>query len=345
MGRVLRHLTLLAAGTGAALAVVFAFAPVGKTAAAARELSGPAIAFLVLFSLAFNIVVNADRWRRALWHVGVKAPLATIVRIDVATGPVRLVMPMQTGEFVTAAALAQSIKAPVGLVAGTMIYNKYLALAATLILFAGGAAAAGVEARSSLVTFGGTGALSPIAAASAAAGAALLLFFSLEMAPARRIAVRAAETIHARFGDMARDLLAAFERIPFRAKLGLLAYSVIFQASEIVACAIIFRKLGIDVPTARLVAYVTLIVIVSSAPVFFAGIGAREGVALVLLAAYATPGEAVAAGFAYSFFEYLVPHAIGAPIAVPFIREALRSLRREDSSAGLRDATDETSVR
>jgi len=306
-----KRVLLLAASTLIILGVVFAFVPVGPTLAAIGRLRLSTIVLVLAISTVFNALVFSDRWRRALAHVGVQVSLREVVRVEVGTGPIRLLFPIQAGELITAAALARRSRSPTGKVVSTLLYNKFLTLLATFLLLTLG------------VLCGGSSQGFIMRAVAVAGFAVVGVFFLLEIRPVRTALVRLAGRLGKKSGETAVALFAAFDELPARAKFNLLLYSVFFQFSEVVACFFLFRDLGIHLPFGQLVVFVQLIILASSLPVSIAGFGTREGAALILLAPLATPEAAVAAGIVYSFFEYLWPMIMGLPITSSVSMEAL----------------------
>ncbi len=287
--------------TLAIFGVIFTFVPIKETWETARRVSPWTILIVLAISTVFNSLVYSDRWRFALKHVGLKVGLMEILRVHLATGPIRLILPIQTGELATAAALARRSGSSTGMVFGTILYNKYLTLVATLILLAGGLfAGASMDGSVLRVTVG-------------AGLAALCIFMAFEVRIMRRIFIRAASGTHAFLGELAKNLLTAYDKIPLAAKFKLVAYSLFFQFSEVVSCCLLFRDFGIDMPFGQLVVYVQLFVLITSLPISIAGAGTREGLALILLAPLSSPETAVACGLVYSFLEYLWPLVMGFP--------------------------------
>ena len=282
--------------------LVFAYVSPGRVLQSLKLLHWQTILLVLALSTFFNIFIYADRWRLALKAIGIRIPLKEIALVHAGTGPYRLLFPIQTGELVSALVLAQRNQAKVGHVLGTVLYNKYLTLMATLILLA---AAVLIDFPTEASTLKWT----------AGFGIAVLLgFASLEIRAVRNLLVRGATRLNLSLGEFTPRLLAAFEQMPARSKIGLLLYTLFFQFSEVVVCYFLFRDLGIHLPFARLVAYVQLMILISSLPISIAGVGPREHSAFLLLAAAASAEAAVAAGFAFSFFEYLWPMILGLPL-------------------------------
>ncbi|MDP8223875.1 MAG: lysylphosphatidylglycerol synthase transmembrane domain-containing protein [Candidatus Lernaella stagnicola] len=292
----------LGLSTALLLGAVFFFVPVGDILSRLRQLRLETILAALALSTFFNALVYADRWRMALRHLDITPRLGTIVRVFVATGPFRLLLPNQTGELAAGAMLAGYADIPIGPTISTQIYNKYLTLLATFLLLAVGVLAGAPTHLNFLRWVAGF------------TIAVLGAFFVLETKWGRRLFIGIAKEFGRTPGRVMLALLSAFERLSPLAKLKLLAYTIVFQASEIVVCYLLFRDLGIELPLGQLIAYVQLMILAAALPISFAGTGTREGVALLLLAPVAGRDVAVAAGLAYSFFEYLWPLLMGLPL-------------------------------
>lgn len=315
--RVRMRLLFLSVSTAALFAGVFFFVPLGDTLSRVRRLHIETIVAALALSTIFNAVVYADRWRMALRALGFRAPLDTVIRVFVATGPLRLLLPHQTGELATGAALAAQSGFPVGKTISTLIYNKYLSLMATFTLLAIG------------VVAGAPAHLRFLQLTAAATILVLTGFFVLETAGGRGVIHNLAERFAPSLGRMTRSLLAAFADLPFGVKIKLLAYTFVFQLSEVLVCYLLFRDLGIELPVVQLLAYVQLMILATALPISIAGTGTREAVALLLLAPIAGPEAAVAAGLAYSFFEYLWPLVLGLPLTSSVALETWNTTERK----------------
>lgn len=295
-------------------ALIFTVAPIGPTFAALKRVRPVTILLVLLVSTGSNIFMYADRWRRTLMHIGMRVSFAETLCVHLATGPLRLLFPIQVGEVVTAATLARRAGGSTSRVLGSILYGKYLSLAASLLLLAAGLLA-GASAETRLLR-----------ATAIMSCAALLLFLSLEGRLVREFATRAASRFHPSLGETAGHFFATFEEIPRAGKLRLYAYSVLFQATEIVSCKLLLDDMGIVLPLSRLIVDVQILVLAASLPISFAGVGSREGVALILLAPFGAPASAVAFGLAYSLFEYLWPMITGLPLLPWLWRSRPRSI-------------------
>ncbi len=301
--------------TLAIFGLIFAFVPLRNTWDAICRLSPWTILIVLLIATIFSSLVYSIRWRYALKHIGLRIGVIEITRIQVATGPIHLALPMQTGELVTAAVLARRANASTGMIFGTIVYNKYLTLVATLILLAAGLIA-------------GASTDYPVLRVTAGAGlAALLVFMAFEVRLTRSLIIRMASGAHSGLGELAENFLAAYDKIPLKAKFILVCYSLFIQFSEVVSCLLLFRDFGIDMPFAQLLVYVQLFILITSLPISIAGTGTREGLALILLAPHSSPETAVACGLAYSFLEYIWPLIMGLPLTLAMGSELWRPVK------------------
>jgi uncharacterized membrane protein YbhN (UPF0104 family) len=222
-------------------------------------------------------------------------------------------MPIQTGEAVTAFALARRKKGPLALYIGTIAYGKYVNLIATITILLVGIAASPDTP------------LPKMDAVIATFVVIMILGISLELQTIRQLFFRIANGFGEKFGQMIRELFAVFADYSLLQKFILVAYSFVFQLSEVLVCFILFRHMGIEISFASLMAICGLVILVSSLPVTIAGAGTREALCLLLLAAYTDQATAVAAGLLYTFIEYIWPMIIGLPWMRPVIAEYLLS--------------------
>ena len=311
-----RRIILLASTTVGLLLLVFWWAPVDKTLATIGLLRGRTLLLVLIISALTNIGLYGERWHRTLKYVGISAPFSYLMRLNAGTGPVRLLLPIQTGEIITAAILGRRLGKPISTIVSTLFYNKYLSFAATLLLALGGMIAGALATMHSAWVI------------ASFAGGVTILFFLLESKRVRQWILRLGEKIHPGLAQLSARLLSTHARLTRGAKMLLLAYAFVFAILEVITVWLIARDLGIGVSFIQLIVIVQLMVLVTNLPITMAGVGSREALSLVLLARFATPEQAAAFGVLYSAVEYLWPLVAGLPFTSSVIVDAWRDFRR-----------------
>jgi len=311
-----RRIVLLVCTTVGLLLLVFWWAPVDKTLATIGLLRGRTLLLVLLISTLTNIGLYGERWYRTLKLVGISVPFGYLLRLNAGTGPVRLLLPIQTGEIIAAAILGRRLDKPVSTIVSTLFYNKYLSFAATLLLALGGMIAGApttMQAAWLIASF---------------AGGVTILFLLLESRRVRQWIVHLAGKIHPGLAQGSARLLSTHAHLACRAKVILLAYAFTFAMIEVITMWLIARDLGLAVSFGQLLVIVQLMVLVTNLPITVAGVGSREALSLVLLAHFATPEQAAAFGVLYSAVEYLWPLLAGLPFTSSVIVDAWRDYRR-----------------
>lgn len=262
----------------------------------------PRILIIIMaLSVVHHVLMYCDRWRRILSYLGYHFTLDEVFLVHLGTGPFHLVMPIQTGEALTAYALAKKRNDPVAVFIGTIAYGKYLNLLATLILLVIGLA---MTKKFPL----------PGAKIGILIFLAIVLFgFLLEIKVVRNLFIKMISVLGKKAEKTATDLFAVFAKVSFSKKVFLLAYSVAFQFIEVFLCHMLFMSMGIVIPFENLLPIIGIILLLTNIPVTVAGAGTREALCLLLLIPYTDQATAVAAGIAYTFTQYIWPMIVGAP--------------------------------
>jgi uncharacterized membrane protein YbhN (UPF0104 family) len=309
--RRIKPLILSIAATAVLLILAFGFVDLKSVWGVLARMS-PAMAIVVLaITGTYNVALFSDRWRRMLAYLGYEHSLDEVLLVNYGLGPIHLVMPVQTGEAVSAVALSRKSGGPLAVYLGTLAYGKYLNLIATVIILF-----AGLATTQRLPLPGLSRVILLFAAITVTATA---LEFAFVRAPIQKLLSRFGE----KSAEAVRDLFAVYAEISLGKKIFLLAYSLVYQTAEVFVCYLLFSMLGLHVPMAELMTIVALVILVSSVPITIAGAGTREALCLLLLAGYADAETAVAAGLAYTFVEYVWPLIVGAPLTRSVISEYL----------------------
>jgi len=109
-----------------------------------------------------------------------------------------------------------------------------------------------------------------------------------------------------------------------------LFYSFLMGFFELVCVYLIFQAMNISVPLFAMLIYVPLIILFSSIPITFLGLGIRESLIVFLFLKYASSEKLLAAGILYSFAESILPMLINLSFTPFFINKIITS--REEYS-------------
>lgn len=249
-----------------------------------QTLSGldPASFVLAELVLAAGLVVSALRWKLLLRAAGVALPFGAAVRLYFAAFFFNFLLPTSVGGDVVRA-VGASRKAPLPVVAGTILVERFLGFGCLL-----GIGLAASLLVPSLAT--ARGALLAAAGAFAAGGLALALAPLPEARP------------HGVLGKVAEGLASTareFRAFGFHpgALAGATALSLVWQGALVLANVLLSDGLGGLAPLRSLLAVVPVVQAVAMIPVSFGGLGLREmGYEFFFASAGLDPAHGVALG-------------------------------------------------
>lgn len=277
---------------------------------AAREADPGLLALAAVASVTVNALFAADRWRVILDRLGVHLSLSRIIRIEMGCSPIKVFLPLKSGELLKAYTVARLGGVHFERIVGSKVMDKYLILLGLAAVLAGGAALAGQW---------------PVAAVGAAAFLALLLFLS----PASQRPLRfLARAVHPRLELLVRRLLSAFEELPAATILYLIAHSLVYNLLIVGYLALCFLAVGVRAPAGTMAANLVLLQIAGLFPASFAGLGVREGAALVLFAGYGTPAALLAGGLCATVVDQFLFPVVGLSFFPGFLADLFRRTPR-----------------
>lgn len=105
----------------------------------------------------------------------------------------------------------------------------------------------------------------------------------------------------------------------------ILCCSFLFGFFELVCVYLISKAINVDIPFFSILVYVPLIIVVSSIPVTFLGLGVRETTVVLLFLKYASSEKLLALGILYSFAEHILPLFIGLSLTSLFVNRIISS--------------------
>ena len=293
---------------------------VEKIGEAMRSADVGLLAAAAVISCVANTVFGADKWRRVVNHMGCRVSFWESIFIRLGAGPLRFIVPGKFGELIKPVYLQKHHGLPFVRGASGLVLDKMFNFWGVLFfLFLG-------------IPFFGRGVPWYAVALPVAFVAGPIAFWWN-----RGMFYRLANWVHGKLHKLMTDLLSSFEVIAPRDQAFLFAYSILFQATEVVTFYLVCRAVGIqpDVPFHEIMVFVPLVIIVTQVPVSTSGLGVREGAVswLLLGSGYGTEGQALCAGLLLSVVEYLLPAAIGIPVLPAFFKSLGGSWRAGPDAA------------
>lgn len=117
-----------------------------------------------------------------------------------------------------------------------------------------------------------------------------------------------------------RRFLAPFTVLSWRSKVYLFLLSLILLTGYLTASYLLFLAYGVPVPVKEVVAWIPFTILMTGLPVTFAGIGAREASIMMLFTQWATPEQLVGIGAAMSVFLNALPELVGLPLTALLLK-------------------------
>lgn len=100
-----------------------------------------------------------------------------------------------------------------------------------------------------------------------------------------------------------------------------------FGLLEIISFFFVSVALDINLPFYTVLLFLPVVILASSIPVTFLGLGMREGIIVLLFQKYASSQKLLALGIIYSFAEHILPMLIGMVFASLFINKIIANDR------------------
>ncbi len=300
----------------------------GVTAAVTEAPLGVLVA-ATLAALFFNTVQSAELLRWALRAFGVVVRLRVAVIATVGSLGLQGLLPVGAGAAGRVAYLARLHGVEIGRASVASALILWLKLA-WLLAFA----AAGWMARPT----------------NQLAHGALLVVALVAVVGGGWLALPIARGLAGRFASgRVGALVVALQRSSASRHGGASVMAVVHAGIAVAAETLIFVGLLValspdpDVLTA--LARFPLCVVGGRVPITLFGVGAREGLVLLLLRDVAAPAELLAAALAFSAVEYVVPAALGTVVTGPFLHRILEGKPGDAPSGVLREFDAQATVR
>lgn len=276
------------------------------------------VATAVLCSVAWHVLLGAHKLYLILRAMGANPRYWELARLRLGEGPLRLLLPLRGGELFTVAFFHQHQRMPLGAASGALVFDRSLNLLGTAVWLLTG-----------LLLLP---AASPSSARTVTSVALLVgLYLALTLAtPLHQALTRLAARLHQRAGNFARGLLSPWRDLSAGRKLLLAGYGVLFSARPPAVCAMMLAAHGLWPGPGPVLAYTALALLAGALPGPILGLGPREGVLALALAAHAPTASAAPLSVALltTLAVHLLPMALGAPY-VPWLLRHLKKTPRD----------------
>ncbi len=103
----------------------------------------------------------------------------------------------------------------------------------------------------------------------------------------------------------------------------ILFLTFLFGFFELLGIYFISESLGTNLPFFSILIYFPLIILTTSIPISFWGLGVREGIIILLFAKYAAVNKLFALSILYSFSEHILPTLLGLSLTYLFINRVI----------------------
>ena len=264
-------------------------------------------------ALAVNALFAADRWRVILARQQIRLPFLQIVKIEMGCSPLKVFLPLKSGELVKAYAVSRRSGAHFEQVIGSKIMDKYLVAAGQAIALMIGA----MISAQWVIGISGF--------------AALMALLALLHPAARKPLQIFAGKIHPRVEVLIQRLLSSFDSLPNSTILYLCLHSVIYNFFIVAYLALCFMAVGVHAPAGVMITGLVLLQWAGLFPASFSGLGVRESAAVILLAGYGSPAALFAGALCATVVDQFLFPVAGLVFLPDFLSDMLKARSGEAS--------------
>ncbi len=260
--------------------------------------NGALLIITAIASLVVHTLAGADKLWRVLRAMNVDISFKEIFRIRMGTGPLRVLMPLKTGDLINIAYLRRCNYMPFGQASGAVIFDKGLngiGIFFWLLLSI-------VFLPDILMHW-----------QLPAAFAICLFYFSIVFNPwlQEKIAMTGG-LVHPKIEKLVKEIMVPFKSFPNRLKLFFITYGILFQARPLIVIYLLFMAYGITPDISNVIAYTSIAILFGHIPITPLGIGPREATLVALFAGQATSEIIVSVAALMTLAVYVIPMMAGA---------------------------------
>jgi uncharacterized membrane protein YbhN (UPF0104 family) len=281
---------------------------------------------VIIGSTLFHVFIGTHKQGLILQYMGVDVGFFEMLRVRMGTGPLRLMLPLNAGEYVQIVYFWGHRRMPLGRASGALVFDKGINLLGASFWLTLGFAILPEVARV-------TGRAPRVPAMRWAPFATVLLLYGLIFFAPRVLAlgVALARRIHRKAGDLAEGLAEPFVGFSLGRKLLLVVYGIGFQLRPLLVCLGLLAAFHLPHRLAHVMAYGSVAVFAGYTPGAMAGTGPRELAVVQTFGKLGAPVDALfSVGLLMSFALNVFPMMLGVPWLIWFVR---RLRRREPAES------------
>jgi len=270
------------------------------------------LAAALLLAVITHVALGAHRLWLILRCMGIEVALREVIALRLGEGPLRAMLPMKGGEFVTIAWFWRRMGLSLSSSAGALVFDRSLNVVGVSFWLLAGV----------LLTSAEDTGLHVIGVAALVGVYVVALFVT----PAHDLAIAVAGRVHVRLGKIATGLLRPWREFSPGYKLFFLAYGVVYASRPIIIAALLFDAYDIHPQAGHLLTYTSLAIFAGLVPGPLLGIGPREGAMVGLFAAYAADSSVLlSVALLLSMSVHVIPFLMGAPWTPWLLYQVMRS--------------------
>jgi len=252
------------------------------------------VGLAVLISLAVNVFLGAEKWRRILSALGCRLPYREVLSIRTGCIPFKILFPLKASELLKALYLDRRGKLSFSRSVGSLILDKVLNLLVVITIAVIGLAFVDIPVSRLMLLF-----------------ILLLTLLTVYSGMFRQGLIGLATKIHPRLNGFVGNLLSGFAEAKTMEKTILVFYSFVYQSSELVNTFILLRAVGVEVPFFYLMAVVPVIMVINNLPITTLGLGTREIAVVIFFSEFGPSASLLSGGILISLIEHVLPVVIG----------------------------------
>lgn len=248
-------------------------------------------------SVLFHVFLGADKFRRVFRGLGVELTLGEALRLRLASGTLRLVVPLKAGEIVNVLFMQRRKNVPFSRASGAVGFDRSLNMVgASFWLLVGALLWQDTDTWSRALLLAGAG------------GAYVLFVF---LSPLHRLLRWIAGAVHQKLGRFVEGMLSPFRELSPRQRLFFLGYGVLFQVRPLVVCFLLFGAFGVRPDPGTFVLLASMMIFAGHFPSFL-GLGPREAAVVSLFSGLASPATLLGVGLLQTATVHMIPMLVGA---------------------------------
>jgi len=264
--------------------------------------------FAVFISFFNNIFLNGDMWKRILKYLGCDISLKEAVFIRMASYPLKVLLPVKSGEFFRVLYLKKQKNFSLKKGAASIIFDILLNMCVLLsIIFA-----SIIFLKINLFNI-------PFIIITGLIFS-FIIFFCLKAT--QNFIFSIVKKIHFKFYN-ALKVLFAFQGITSKKQSYFILYAFTIQLIVLANYYILSRALNLNIPFSKAILFFSLIIIISLIPVTISGLGIRESLIILFFSEFASFQSLLSLGILISFVEYILPALVGLIFVKPFLSKLL----------------------